>query len=130
MKRLKNGTFLHFSTHTQVMIYWSTKLRAAVGTHGGALYDVQYAVAPTLVVEIWPVSPDGQKAFVPTPNVIWKISSAKGLQHWALPAHTSGMGSSDVNVDCSQVVSALQQHLGSAYDPVVRPFYQGTTWSA
>jgi len=119
-----------FSGHTQVMEYWSTQVRAAVGTHGGALYNVQYAVAPTMVVEIWPATPDGARVFVPTPNVVWEISSTKGLQHWALPAHTSGTGSSDVNVDCGLVVSALQQHLGLDYEPVVRPFYQGTTWSA
>lgn len=129
-ERLEEWDASQFNSHEDVLKYWSTEVRAVVGTHGGALYNVQYATRPSMVIEIWPVTPDGQKAHVPTPNVIWEICSTKGLQHWALPVHTSHAGSSDVNVDCGVVVSALEQHLGNEYEAVLEPFYQGTTWSA
>lgn len=120
--------YSQFQSHTDVIKFFSTEVRALVGTHGGAMYNAQFLTNPSLVLEIWP-SRNGQ-TFVPTPNVIWEISSTRGLQHWALPVQTVDDRSSDVNVDCQVVVSILEQHLGRVYEATLEPFYQGVTWSA
>jgi hypothetical protein len=106
------------------------QVRAVIGTHGGVFINLMYAVQPTMAVEIWPVSPDGKKTAVPTPNEYWEIAGVRGLQHWAVPVHTKAPGTSDVDVNCSMLVSVLEANLGQEYSDVLEPFYQGTTWSA
>lgn len=129
-EKLEEWDLSRFGTHVELVDYWSNEVRAVIGVHGGALYNVQYATTPTMVIEIWPVSQDKQRVAVPTPNVIWEICSTRGLQHWALPVPIANGSSSDVNVDCSMLVNTLAQHLGTSYGSVVEPFYQGTMWSA
>lgn len=38
---------MRFKDHIPLMRYWSTEVRAVIGMHGGALYNVQYATPPT-----------------------------------------------------------------------------------
>lgn len=83
-----------------------------------------------MVIEMWPITQDRKHVVVPTPNVIWEMSSTRGLQHWALPVPIANGSSSDINPDCDLLVTTLEQHLGKDYDSVVEPFYQGTMWSA
>jgi hypothetical protein len=130
-----------FSSHAEVMRFWSTQVRAVIGPHGGAFYNLFYASSPTAVLEIWPVSKvpvDRQQQIsndhVPSPNLFWEISHVRQLQHWVLPMQSVSASNSDVVAECGQVVAALQQSLqdeaAAAGGPVLEPFYQGTRWSA
>jgi hypothetical protein len=133
-----------FLNHTATMQFWSTQVRAVIGPHGGAFYNLFYASSRTAVLEIWPVSEvpvDRQQQIsndhVPSPNLFWEISHVRQLQHWVLPMTSVGPanspGESDVVADCGQIVEALKQALqeaAAARRPVLEPFYQGTRWSA
>jgi hypothetical protein len=122
------------------MRFWSSQVRAVIGPHGGAFYNLFYASSPTAVLEIWPVSEvsaDRQQQVdndhVPSPNLFWEISHLRQLQHWVLPMKSLSAYESDVVVDCRQVVEALQLSLQedpAESEPDLEPFYQGTRWSA
>lgn len=86
-ERVEEWTLYNHSTHTDVMRFWSTQVRAVIGPHGGAFYNLFYTTSPTAVLEVWPIPPE------PVPSV-QQASSAS-----AAPTAAAAAGSTADNTD-------------------------------
>ncbi|WIA21266.1 hypothetical protein OEZ85_000500 [Tetradesmus obliquus] len=114
-----------FSSLQDIMRFWNTQVRAAVGVHGSGLMNVHWASPGTILYEIWPVTPD--KSATRGLNVFWEQAALKGASYYWF--HAESQGEWNVDVDCDLLVEALNKGLRPDNPPMLEPFYQGTMWS-
>ncbi|KAF6251788.1 hypothetical protein COO60DRAFT_1274715 [Scenedesmus sp. NREL 46B-D3] len=114
-----------FSSLQDIMKFWNTQVRGAVGVHGSGLMNVHWASPGTVLYEIWPVTSD--KNASRGLNVFWEQAALKGAAYWWF--HSESDAKWNVNVDCDLLAEALDKGLRADNPPMLEPFYQGVMWS-
>ncbi|WIA14784.1 hypothetical protein OEZ85_003268 [Tetradesmus obliquus] len=125
-ERLEEWNLSKFSSLQDIMQFWNTQVRGAVGVHGSGLMNVHWASPQTVLFEIWPVTADKKRTR--GLNVFWEQAALKGASYWWFHAQSDARW--NVDVDCELLVKAVDKGLTDNYPPMLEHFYQGTLWSA
>eukprot|EP00882_Tetradesmus_deserticola_P021314 GHRQ01023079.1.p1 GENE.GHRQ01023079.1~~GHRQ01023079.1.p1 ORF type:complete len:366 (+),score=109.13 GHRQ01023079.1:54-1151(+) len=95
-ERLVEWDLSKFGSLQDIMRFWNTEVRGAVGVHGSGLMNVHWASRGTVMFEIWPVTPDKNKTR--GLNVFWEQAVLKGAAYWWFHAQSDAQW--NVDVDC------------------------------
>ena len=117
---------LRFSLHLRIFrgsltlnksVELFSSARLIIGVHGGAFYNIMFASPGTNIIEIMPVTHNGD--VVPDNlayNIVWKMSSMLGLNYWRLMERAMDRyGNLNVNITrldvvIDEIISGKQIH--------------------
>uniref|UniRef100_A0A383VJH0 Glycosyltransferase 61 catalytic domain-containing protein n=1 Tax=Tetradesmus obliquus TaxID=3088 RepID=A0A383VJH0_TETOB len=122
---LEEWDLAKFKSLQDIMRFWNTQVRGAVGVHGGALMNVLWTTPGTVIFEIWPVTADKKRSRAY--NLYWEMTALKNSAYWWFHAQSDERW--NVNVDCDLLAQAMNTGLTDKTALMLDQFYQGTKWS-